>query len=236
MKRLSWTFTVILCIFLSGCYGLGLSQELELEICGAYAVPGMLHFDLKGTETSCSLIEEDSKGRILFELSGCNMISGENTSYLVICQAIDLEYVYFYEDICYIEKTEHSETLQNFKDMNDWGKPVDQERASFRPKKASFDLYIIPSRTLSSDAVASAFYAETGAKLKDIGNSFLLDISPSGQELHCVKKDTSSAEKAILFIVSEHMECTFVTTTCLKLDGTDIENLKKMAKWQYGNN
>lgn len=234
MKRLLWIFTMILCVFLSGCYGL--SQNLELKICGAYAVPGMLHFDLKGTETSCLLIEKDSEGRILFEWSGCNMISGENTSYLVICQAIEPEYVYFYEDICYIEKTEQCETLQNFKDMNDWGKPMDWERASFRPKKASFDLYMIPSRTLSSDAVASAFFAETGTKLKDVGNSFLLDINPSGQELHCVKTDSFGAEKAILFIVSENMECTFVTTTCLEIDRTAIENLKKQAKWQHGNN
>ena len=133
-------------------------------------------------------------------------------------------------------RTVPCDTLQIFKDMNDWGKPMDWERASFRPKKASFDLYMIPSRTLSSDAVASAFFAETGTKLKDVGNSFLLDISPSGQELHCVKTDSFGAEKAILFIVSENMECTFVTTTCLEIDRAAIENLKKQAKWQHGNN
>ena len=45
------------------------SDELILKAAGLYSVPGMLRSDLKGTECTIKIIETDSFGRTLFEMT-----------------------------------------------------------------------------------------------------------------------------------------------------------------------
>ena len=250
MKRvrlcLLTSLLICLCLFLNGCNKLDeslflflnknfeLDETLALKICGAYAVPGMMHFDLKGVETDCTKIEEDAEGRILFEWSGYNMISDETSSYLVICQAINSDYVFYYEDICYITKTDNPERIEDFKNLNDWEMPFDKEQISFRPKKASFDLYLVPEHVLHNDAIEAAFSLEIGEDLRNGYESFLVDVSPSGQELHCAKANSHSKEEIILFVVSSSTNCTATKISSLDTVGNSIKDLKEKAHWQYG--
>jgi len=66
-------------------------------------------------------------------------------------------------------------------------------------------------------------------------DSFLLDVSPSGQEMHCAKMGVPGKEEVILFIVSNNKACTLVKSTPLEINRTVFEELKKQANWQYGN-
>ena len=234
MKKIYILPLIFLLVVMSGCYEL--HETLELKICGAYAVPGMLHFDLKGNETSCSVIERDSEGRILFEWSGNNFLSNEKTTYLVICQGIDQNAVYYYEDVCYIVKTDTAEEITNLKKINGWDEPISQERISYRPKKASFDLYIVPNRVLSRNDVNSAFENATGIAINKDYEFILLDISPSGQELYCAKSISAKTEEVILFVVSSSTECTVLNIMPYEINGTIIAELKSQANWRYGAN
>ena len=78
---------IILLFAVSGCRSR--SQELDLAICGSYAVPGMFCWDLKGGTFDVEVLETDEEGRILFSYSAENIITHQIDTALVVCKKID---------------------------------------------------------------------------------------------------------------------------------------------------
>lgn len=66
MKPLNITVVIIFtCLLMfTGC--LSQSESHNLAVCGSYAVPGMICYELKGNTFNCEVIEKDTYGRILF--------------------------------------------------------------------------------------------------------------------------------------------------------------------------
>ena len=160
-KRLTAFWLLLLMLTTSSCMRAG--QFLELILCGAYAVPGMFQHDPKGGSLKSNVIEEDPEGRIIFELTGRNVISGERETVLVVCQHIDADYVYFYEDKCYLYPGYTETDIDSLKARNDWGSPLNWDKMSVRSNSISFDLYINTDSILEYQEIDSAIRRGLGS-------------------------------------------------------------------------
>lgn len=90
-----------------------------------------------------TLVSRDKNGRICAQLSLSDeqkqtaaTLAGNkelrDISLYIMCQEIDGDYVYCYEDACYVYGPEHTEDAQEvlrlFKQLNDWGEPINESR------------------------------------------------------------------------------------------------------------
>ena len=155
---------LLLCLVSCG----GVHLEADLAVCGVYSVPGMFCADLKGGSVSSNIIDEDLEGRILFDYSTFNIITGKKESAFVICQFRDGDYVYFYEDVCYCLEKNDQQAIESFMTENDWGQPLDFNKMSRRKVKVTIDLFINTETQLEYKKQASMdFYKKIGS---DYGN------------------------------------------------------------------
>ena len=131
MKNRSWIVMVLVMVLLfSGC--MSESEELKMAACGSFAVPGLVCHDLKGGSFNCKVTQRDDFGRVLFLYETVNVITGNQEKAYVICQRMDSDRVYFYEDICYESLADGTADLDQLKLVNDWGKPLNTEAMSGR--------------------------------------------------------------------------------------------------------
>lgn len=229
-KRVFLCAAITFCMLLTSCMRAG--RPLELQLCGSYAVPGMLHRDMKDGGCSAEEIETDSEGRTLFRLSGKNLVYDAEAAYLVICQKIDAEYVYYYEDICFTEEGQSSEAIERLKERNDWGKPLDDSKMSRRRNLITFDLFISVDRKLDNIDVHTACYRALGVSDIPCDDIILLDVSPSGQELRFVRVDLPFKDDwQYVVLVSPDLKTNHVEITDLLQDWDKVVALKKDFQW-----
>ncbi len=207
MKKRIVLFALLVMITLSSCMRAG--RFLELALCGAYAVPGMYHHDLKGAASPVTL-EEDEQGRILFEFARPNSITGESGTALVICQHIDADYVYYYEDHCYLYDCDSEEDIALLKSQNDWGLPLDFDKMSVRPNDISLDLFIVPDRSLERKNVQNVIkLGLTGLHAMSI-ESYLIDVNPNGYELYWINAVANGAKTYYYAIIDTDYNVAFM--------------------------
>lgn len=198
---------VLVMITFSSCMRTG--RFLELALCGAYAVPGMYDADLKSA-ASPDTLEEDEQGRILFEFTHTNSITGESGTALVICQYIDADYVYYYEDQCYLYDCNSEENIALLKSQNDWGLPLDFDKMSVRPNDISMDLFIVPDRVLKWKSIQDTIkLGLTGLRATSI-ESHLLDVNPNGYELYWIKAVANGAKTYYYAIIDADYNIAFM--------------------------
>ena len=185
MKK-RWIFIVgfiLLTILTASCAG-NRHQDIDLQICGGYAVPGMLCYDLKGNFAETTIIETDGYDRVLFCYTTESVITENEESVLVICQASNSDSVFYYEDICYLMGTPSEDDLKAFKEINDWDKPLVWDKMSKRSNRITFDLNVLTDSSLDMEKVKK----QCGNKLAifDLENCNLsfLDVDPQGTELY----------------------------------------------------
>ena len=174
---------IILLIFLftisfSSCF-LHNSNEYLL-ICGAYAVPGMFYPDLKGSEASCKVIETDDYGRTLFLYSAPSVISDKNETVAVICQKNTKESVYFYPDYCFDITKNSVDDFSKLKEKNDWNKPLNESKMSFRKKKVSFDGIILQDKDIDMKEIEDTCCNHFGVSANSIVELSFDDLTPDG--------------------------------------------------------
>ena len=116
---------LMLIALLSGCGST--NKRDHLVACGSYAVPGMDCSDLKGNHYTCEMLEEDSYGRVLFSYEIYNVVSGKEENALIVCQLMDGEDVYFYEDVCFLIGDYNDEDIVQIKEKNDWERKPNPE-------------------------------------------------------------------------------------------------------------
>ena len=227
-------YIFIILIVLSSCT-MNPDVHLELALCGSYAVPGMFCADLKGGTYEITILEKDAYGRIFFSYSAPSAVTQETETALVICQSIDREYVYFYEDICYILQDDSFEAVEMIKEQNDWSNPLDYSKMSRRPNKITFDLFISTNSTLQYGKVIQAVSSELGVSSSQLTQLHFVDTDNSGRELYWSGNFENGTNQSYLLLVSSAYD-----VCVMKLDNdvgiSDvISDFKAENGWKYRN-
>lgn len=206
------------------------SEELELAVCGAYSVPGMMCFDLKGQSQTCEIIEKDSHGRILFSFTAYSSITEKNETAQVICQTIESDTVYFYEDICYLFEPTTQKAIGDLKEINDWNQELNYSKMSTRPINISLDLCLMTANTLNYNLIKEMYCQTNSIEQSQIQEMVLLDVDSTGQELYyLILEKNTGVEKYFLICDLSYNISTHRTS------GT-LEDLKQLSLFKSGHN
>lgn len=228
MKKIASIIILLSVLFLfSACNRQ--SEDLELAVCGSYGVPGMMCYDLKGQSFQLEVIERDPKGRILYSFTAYNSVTEKQETAYMICQAIDKNTVYYYEDICYLFAPASEDNINALKVDNDWGQALNQSKMSNRPINISFDLYLVTESVLDYKTVKDTFCQANGIAQSQIQNMVLLDVDPTGQELFYVALKTDATVEKYLLICDLSYN-----VSSYKIDGS-IEDLECVSLFKANN-
>lgn len=203
----------------------------------------MFFGDFKYSVPISTIIERDSKGRILFEFT-CdsvhkNFSSNPRNTVIVICQKNDREYTYFYEDICYTFELNDSTALETLKEQNDWNKELDESKMSRRQAQVSFDRAII-----NESSKNYRFYDFKDEVLDDVGiedkycDMWIIDTDETGKDLFCLNifSDETRAQLESRYFVLRKSddEFAYAKTDHEVFNKEDLIKLKKENGWKYG--
>ena len=170
------------------------SEFFDLAICGSYAVPGMYCDNLKGNSVSCTVIERDSYGRILFEYKTKSRITMQEEKAYVICQKYDSDYVYFYEDEGYSFANDYDNDIMNLKENNDWNKQFNEAKMSRRSNKTTFDLQIAEGTNLELSEIMELCARKLQVDSSEIELCGFVDRDSSGKELLLISKSNNQSQ------------------------------------------
>lgn len=230
--------TLIVCLFVifvaSSCSAK--SPNLDLAVCGSYGVPGMFCSELKGNSFSCEVLETDEEGRTLFSFSTQNVITGKVETAFVICQAFDSDYVYYYEDVCYLFSDLDVSMLNtsNLKSLNNWGLPLNQSKMSRRSNKISADLFIITNPTLDYQRLRAICCEEKDAHESQIKEFCFLDEDCSGRTLYWFSFEKDGSLKRYFVFANSSYQVSFFEAEGTLADYNKIASFKKTCEWAYG--
>ena len=235
MKQFKAIFVMlvfVLLTLLSSCK-LGTSQDMELAVCGSYAVPGMFCYELKGDTYSCEVLEEDSQGRILSEYVTKDHISGKEKTAYVICQDIDSEYVYFYEDICYAFAPADEEALKALKEQNHWNLPLEQGRMSRRKNSVTLDLFISLDCDLEYSKVRDACCKELEIESSQIKELCFLDGNGASQELYLLCVEEQESPRSFFVLADASYSVSVMEIPEQQVSAEAIMQFKEANGWKY---
>jgi hypothetical protein len=207
--------------------------HLELALCGSYAVPGMFCADLKGGVSNTTVLEKDDYGRIMFTYSAPNMITQETGTALVICQQIDREYVYFYEDICYILQDYDGDAAETLKAQNDWNCPLDYTKVSKRANEISFDLFIVTDSALPYGRVLEAVSGALKTGTDQISELQFIDMDSSGNQLFWCSAAANGGSKSYILLVSCGGDVAVMELQDNVVAADEIADFKAENGWTY---
>ncbi len=182
---------------------------IGLYVCGAYAVPGTFYPDIKGTEVSYEILENDQYGRIMFSYSAPNLITEQNETVVVICQKLTKDSVYFYEDICYEFDENEDMDFQVLKDRNDWNKPLDIGKMTNRNNKVSLDNVIIAKSVFDIEKIKDICCEKLGIYSPQITEICIDDIQPDGTSVFFLKTDSNKNKRKYFIRVEKEYKVSF---------------------------
>ena len=182
MKKRILVIVVIFIVALLFSCKQNVTENDVLAICSSFAVPGMNISDMKGSPYTVNVIEKDSYGRILFEHESINTICSSMRKVYVICQKYNENYIYYYEDICYIFDNGNVD-LTLLKEQNDWNCPLEESKLSERKYGVSLDYHLINYTVLDWNTVRESYCSSENVDDSELNDFFLLDCDPVGNEL-----------------------------------------------------
>ena len=232
MKARIISLCFLIAILLPGCGRASL--DMELALCGSYAVPGMPLHDLKGGTFTCNILEKDSYGRILYEYTAENIITGQAQTALVICQKIDGDYVYFYEDYCYLLGDYTEEQIDYLKVRNDWGYALNEKLCSRRKNAISFDLYIVTDANYWGSELDDIFSRSFSVESDQIKDYCLLDEDSSGNALFWVIISEDGMDTPYFAIVDPSGNAAVMKITADAPYWKELTSFKQAQGWVYG--
>jgi hypothetical protein len=231
MKK-TWFVILFVALALTACTSGAKSHELA--ICGSYGVPGMFCPELKGGTYECSIIDTDSQGRILYEYITQSVIAEEEVTAVVVCQMIDKDYVYYYEDQCYVLAPYTDEDIGALKSKNDWNQPLDRTKMSRRSNKVTLDLFIHKDSQLEYKEVRSACSNTLNIAESRISLLTILDIDPAGNELYWLEIGDDKQGGAYYAIVNLDYEVAILSYEHSAMDNGELRAFKQVNGWRYG--
>lgn len=234
MKQKIMAFLLIILLvgsFFSGC---SQSEGLELKVCGAYSAPGMMHPDLKGNASQYQVIEEDAQGRILFRFTTLNVITEQNETALIICQHKTKDTVFYYEDICYLYEPASEENIDVLKQANDWGQELNFDKMTSRPIKYSSDLVLQTDDVLDYKKIKDAYCRSNNVDPAQIQEMVLLDVDPSGMELHYLTLERNGMKEKYFVIANLSYETFSCKSNGELSDLAQLPQFKADHGWSKG--
>lgn len=230
VKRTLFTLLTVLLI-LTGCR-LSHDSFLDLAICGSYGVPGMLCADLKGGNFDCEVLEIDSQGRTLFSYTTRNVITEKEETAIVICQVIDSECVYFYEDRCYIFGNPTASEFVSLKEQNDWNCELDYRKMVSRCKEVSFDLFLVVESGLEYSNVCSACSKELNIEQAQIKELCILDKDSNNHELYWLVLERNGIFEKYCILVDSNYKIAYMKAQGSLEDCAKIASFKQRNGWE----
>lgn len=183
MKKLIFllAFLALLTGTFSGCQeifsDLPLSEDTLLSVCGSFAVPGLYCSDLKGGSFTVKVLERDGQGRILYEYTTKSLITGEQETAVVICQKYDNDFVYFYEDKCYLTGEPSEEEIRQLKVQNRWDEENPLAGSAKRKYTVTADLFLLIDTPTDAKQVRSQCREKFGIADTQIKDLVILDAT-----------------------------------------------------------
>lgn len=205
-----------------------------LVLCGSYGVPGMFCMDFRGGTYSCEILEMDSEGRALFSYSTKNIITGEWESVLAICQKYDSQYVYFYEDLCYLRGAYQDHDVEQLKILNDWECPLNFDKMSRRKNKISFDRVVIPESLLDSKRIYSVCCEVLKVSTTQIKTLRMLDEDLNGHELYWFELDMEGNLETYFLIINSNYQIKTMIANPEDINVSELVQFKQQNGWVYG--
>ena len=205
-------------------------ENSVLQIAGSYSIPGMQDPDLKGS-SQIEVLERDSYGRVLYSYSCYNVITEKDEVAIAICQKSDQDYVYFYEDICYILGEYEDSDVDALKATNDWDSPYNDGKMSRRRIKYTFDGYIIDDCDQKFYTVQKVFVKAVGIKESNIYNYGFVDYDANGLAVYFFAINNGDGTKDKYYVISsDSYDISYIKIS--QID--DIASFKKENGWKYG--
>ena len=169
------------------------SLNNKIYVCATYSVPGMHCTDRRGAGLEYEVVEEDEYGRILIKYSAEFMLSQQRETAYVIMQKHDGERVYYYENVNWVIGTEADQT---FKENNDWGIPLNEEKMTERKVELGGLSGILKSGSKTCGNLKVGTIEEVFGTVFD-DKSFTLE---AGDYDYC---DTDAADEKDLYVLSK---------------------------------
>lgn len=124
-------------LFLSGCYpngSVGKTGYYEAYDIVRTSVPFAMDGANDKSRAKVELYETDEYGRQIFIYSQFSLMLQKSISIWLVCQKTDVEYAYYYSDVCYmiVDKGEVLDDgdLEVLKVLNDWNLKIDNNKMS----------------------------------------------------------------------------------------------------------
>lgn len=228
MKRMLVFILAVILFVLPGC---NWKQNDAMVVCGTFGVPGFVVRDMNGGTYTWTELEQDSKGRILYEFSAKNILSEEWETALVICQAYDKNFVYFYEDKCCVMKDDSDLSIDLLKQQNDWNCSLDYSKMSKREIVIAIPSYVIVQSELKMNDVLRACQEALEDGRISIQDIQLVDLDGSGHELYYFKTD-SQTEKYFAILDTQYKVALLEVKNSIDLSA--FTAFKQQNGWEYG--
>ena len=204
----------------------------QLAVCGTFGTPGMALRDMKGGTYELEIVEEDEYGRILFSFSSRNLVTEQWETALVICQASDEDYVYFYEDQCFLFAPWDESGIEQIKEKNDWCKPLNNEKMSRREVEILIGDVICDPISLYQGSVFTRYDREILGQQLALWDIQLMDNDGNGHELHYIYSENQDVSYFAIINSSYEVAQLVVQNNTFNLE--EYIAFKKSCGWSYG--
>lgn len=208
------------------------SDEMALDVCTTYSIPGFERYDLKGP-SSIEILETDDYGRYLYTCLEYNVITNTEERAVIICQKIDDDYVYFYEDKNYLAYKYTETDITELKIKNDWNLPVDVSKLSRCKIKVSFDLCNMKSGHNETRDFGEWLIEKTKIKSSDNMGAYFVLSDSAGNDLYIFSVNYKTHGQNYAVIVTPNKDV-YLMPVDKNTSPQDYINFKLSHGWQYG--
>ena len=223
---------LMVCIFCSGCM-----QDMSsdyLAACGSYSIPGMFCYEVKGGSYKCTVLEEDSMGRILYEYTTFNTLTEREETATIICQQYGGRYVYFYEDQCCLLGTAQTPNVALLKEANDWDKPLDHDKMSRRKVTITFDGFLTVDTNVNYKDSRSACCKELGIQHDQIKDLYFSDADGAGNSLYILEIERNGSKECYLALFDAAGSVALRKIEDHQLMMQELAEFKRENNWVFG--
>ena len=231
-------FAHIICLLVvfisfSGCTYNPVPEDF-LVACGSFSIPGMFCEGLKGGTYQCKVLEEDRMGRILYNYTTYNSLTDCQETVTIICQGYDKEYVYYYEDQCYLRGSAAASDISQLKEANDWGKPLDHDKMSRREVIITSDRWL--NTNTDFDYMDSRFTCcqKLHIQYEQINDLYISDADGAGNSLYVLEIDRDGLEDCYLALFDKSGNVALHKIEDHQLTTQDLAEFKQENGWVYG--
>lgn len=228
LRRISFLLLIcaFLCVFTS-CFKND-NRTAAIQKCWAF-IPGTCHKE--DIVSELEVLECDIYGRMLIKCNTYFFPTNQVEQLYVIGQKYDDCGIYIYEDVNYIILS-YDNDIDNLKLLNDWDKPLDDSKMSY--KMATVEKYwqIIKTQPTNviSEYVTNAFVEEMGISNDSIAEMLEVDIDANGKRLNMYAIGSTSRD-VYAVICDDNCNIWYSKIEVDENYQESISNLKNNANW-----